>query len=59
MDRKTDKTMVITTLVCLMPLILSAILYDRLPEQIPIHFDVAGEADNYASKALAMFDNMY
>jgi len=51
MDRKTDKTMVITTLVCLMPLILSAILYDRLPEQIPIHFDVAGEADNYASKA--------
>lgn len=32
MKGKTDKTMLITTLVRLMPLILSAILYDRLPE---------------------------
>lgn len=26
----------------------------RLPEQIPVHFDVSGNADGYASKALAL-----
>jgi uncharacterized membrane protein len=55
MNRKIDKTMLITTLVCLVPLILSAFLYGRLPDQIPIHFNLAGEADNYASKVFGAF----
>lgn len=55
MNRKTDKTMLITTLLCLLPLILSAFLYERLPSQIPIHFNLEGIADNYASKAFGAF----
>ncbi len=55
MSRKIDKTMLITTLVCMGPLILSAVLYGRLPDQIPIHFNLAGESDNYASKAFGAF----
>lgn len=55
MNRKIDKTMLITTLVCLLPLGLSAFLYGRLPAQIPIHFNLAGQADNYASKAFGAF----
>ncbi len=47
--------MIITTFVCLLPVILSAFLYDRLPSQIPIHFNFAGQADNYASKAFGAF----
>ena len=55
MNHKLDKTMLITTIVCLLPLLLSAFLYGRLPDQIPIHFNMAGEADNYASKAFGAF----
>ena len=55
MNRKIDKTMLITTLICLLPLILSAFLYERLPDQVPIHFNLAGVADSYASKAFGAF----
>ena len=52
---KKDKLLWITTIICILPVILSFILYDRLPEQVAIHFDSAGIADNYAPKAFAAF----
>jgi len=55
MNRKIDKTLLLTTLVCLLPLGLSAFLYGRLPAQVPIHFNLAGQADTYASKAFGAF----
>ena len=36
-------------------MLLALAFYDRLPDQMPIHFDSAGIADNYASKAVAGF----
>ncbi len=33
------------------PFIYFAVLYPHLPAQIPIHFDIHGNPDNYASKA--------
>lgn len=53
MMKKIDKLMVLTTLICLLPIILSLILYDKLPDRIPIHWDVNGNPDNYGSKAFA------
>ena len=50
-----DRTLIITTLLCLLPLVFSALVYKDLPEQVAIHFDVHGVADNYASKAFAAF----
>ncbi|MDD3904314.1 MAG: SdpI family protein [Sphaerochaeta sp.] len=55
MNQKIDKTLIITTLLCLLPLVLSAFLYDKLPEQVAIHFNASGTADDYASKAFAAF----
>lgn len=55
MKKKIDKLMVLTTLICLLPIILSLILYDKLPDRIPIHWDVNGNPDNYGSKAFAAF----
>ena len=55
MNRKIDKIMLMTTLLCLLPLALSAFLYERLPSQIPIHFNLAGQADNYAPKVVGAF----
>lgn len=45
----------ISTVVCLLPILLGVFLYAKLPSQIPIHFNSAGEADGYASKPVACF----
>lgn len=50
-----DKILFITTLVCLLPLIFSAIVYKDLPDTVAIHFNASGNPDNYASKAVAAF----
>jgi uncharacterized membrane protein len=50
---KKDRILFITTAVCLLPLILSIALYDKLPDQVAVHFNTAGEPDNYASKFFA------
>ncbi|NLJ58259.1 MAG: DUF1648 domain-containing protein [Tissierellia bacterium] len=53
MKRKVDKLMLISTIVCLLPIILSLILYDKLPDELPIHWDIHGNPDGYGSKAFA------
>ncbi|MEG1621355.1 MAG: SdpI family protein [Oscillospiraceae bacterium] len=55
MKNKIDKIAIITTAVCLMPMILAALLYDKIPEQMPIHFDINGVANGYAPKFFGAF----
>ncbi|MCK9348776.1 MAG: SdpI family protein [Sphaerochaeta sp.] len=50
-----DKTLVVTTILCLVPIFFSLAVYDQLPDQVPIHFNAAGQPDNYASKAFGAF----
>lgn len=45
----------ITSLLCLLPMVFSAVVYSSLPEQVAIHWNNAGEADNYVNKAVAAF----
>jgi len=45
----------ITTLVCLLPLVFSLFVYRKLPDQVAIHWNALGQADGYASKAMAAF----
>lgn len=53
---KTNWTeLAITTGICLLPIVAGAVLYDRLPDPMPIHFNVAGEADNWGPKWFALF----
>ena len=52
---KKDKLLWSTTIICFLPLILSCVLYDKLPEAVAIHFNYAGVADNYAPKAVGAF----
>ena len=49
------RTIWITSLLCLLPMILSAVVYSRLPDKMAIHWDVAGVADNHVHKAIAAF----
>lgn len=55
MEKKNKITLILTVIVCLLPMILGAALYNKLPEQMPIHFNVKNESDNYAPKAFALF----
>ena len=49
------KTALITCGVCLLPILFGLIIYDCLPAQMPIHWNIAGEIDNYASKEIFVF----
>lgn len=49
------RTLWITSLLCLLPMIFSAVVYSGLPDIIAIHWDVAGVADHYVHKAFAAF----
>jgi len=55
MGKKNSSTLIMTTLGCLLPIILSITLYDQLPEQIAVHWNSAGNPDNYMPKAIAVF----
>ena len=49
------KTLIISSLICLLPLVISFAVYNKLPDQIAIHWDDAGNPDNYAAKWVAAF----
>ena len=48
------RTIILTTILCLLPIVAGLIFWDRLPEQLAIHFNSAGEPDNWASKPVAV-----
>ena len=49
------KTMILTSLVSLLPIILGLIFFDKLPDSIAIHFNLNGDPDNYLNKTLFIF----
>ena len=55
MEKKSRRTLILTVMICLMPIILGMVLYHKLPEQMPIHFTINNVPDNYASKNFALF----
>ena len=52
---KNKSQIVLTTVLCLLPMIAGVILYSRLPDSIATHFGVDGQPDGWSSKALAVF----
>ena len=51
MNRK--KMILLTSPLVFIPMIVGLILWNKLPEQIPVHFNAAGNADQFASKTFA------
>ena len=49
------KTLIITCIVCLLPILLGVALWDNLPDTVPVHFNIYNEPDNFASKGFAVF----
>jgi uncharacterized membrane protein len=55
MIKKNWKLLIITSLVILLPILAGVILWGQLPEQIPSHWNAAGEVDGWSSKAFSVF----
>ena len=49
------KYFLVTSLVCLFPILLGLLIWDKLPETIAIHFDINNNPDNFASKGFVVF----
>lgn len=54
MKKTNRKMLVLTTLVCLLPILLGLALYGQLPQQVAVHWNSAGDPDNFAPKLLAV-----
>ena len=50
-----NKTMLLSTLLCLTPILLGIALYDQLPDMVPTHFNIHNEPDGWSSKPMAVF----
>ena len=49
------KSLVITCIVCLLPILLGISLWSKLPNTMAIHFNVNNRPDNFASKGFVVF----
>ena len=55
MWKKYKVLIIVTAIICLLPILAGVILWDRLPEQIPSHWGINGEVDSWSSKPFAVF----
>ena len=55
MIKKHIKTIIITSVITLIPMLIGIILWDKLPAEIPTHFGLNNQPDGYSSKAFAVF----
>lgn len=55
MSKEGKKSLIITTIATLLPILVGLFFWDQLPEQMATHFDAAGEANDWSSKYFAVF----
>ena len=53
--KKNKWTLVITSVIILLPIAVGLLLWDKLPERVPFHWGINGEVDGWASKTQAVF----
>ena len=53
--KNNKRGIIISTLICLLPILAGLYLYDRLPETIATHFGANGEANGWSSRAFTVF----
>ncbi len=49
------RTLIITSIVTILPMLIGIIYWDRLPDVMATHFGMNNEADGFSSKAFAVF----
>ena len=54
MIKKNLKSLILGSIVILLPVLVGLVLWNRLPEQMPTHWNAAGEIDGWGSKPFAV-----
>ena len=55
MIKKNKTTIIFANILTLLPIVSGIVLWDKLPPSMPIHWNLAGNADSYGSKAFFVF----
>ena len=55
MKKINRKSLILTCLTCLLPIVFGLALWDKLPDTMAIHFNIKNEPDNFASKEFVVF----
>ena len=55
MIKRNLKTLILTSIIILLPIVAGVILWDQLPEQMPIHWNIQNEVDQWVAKPIAVF----
>lgn len=55
MIKKNLPKLIITSLITLIPIVIGLILWDKLPDQVPVHWNINGDVDDYTTKTQAVF----
>lgn len=55
MIKKNLKRLLLTSVIILLPILAGVILWDQLPNIVPIHFGANGKPDGYATRFVAVF----
>ena len=55
MLKNNKKQLIFSSLLILLPALVGLLLWNRLPELLPTHIGITGEADSFGAKAIAVF----
>ena len=55
MIKKNKGTLILTSIVILIPILVGLLLWEKLPDQVPTHWGINGEVDGWSNKAFAVF----
>ena len=55
MFKQYKRTLIITSLILLIPVLVGFLLWDQLPDIMPTHWGINGEVDDWSSKPFAVF----
>lgn len=55
MMKRNKGTLILTTALMLLPMVVGLLLWNKLPEQVPMHWNAAGEVDGWGSRSTLVF----
>ena len=55
MLKKNKGLMILTSVIILLPVVAGLLLWDKLPEAVPAHWNINGEPDGWSSRPVAVF----
>ena len=55
MIKKNKLALILSSIIILIPMVIGLLLWNKLPETLPMHWNAAGEVDGYSGRGMAVF----